>query len=37
MIFMNAVILATNASEEAKTIGIHIPFTSLLIGLAEIA
>ena len=37
MIFVNAVTLATNASEEAKAIGIQIPFTSLLIDLAEIA
>lgn len=37
MIFVNAVVLATNASEEAKGIGIQIPFTSLLIDLAEIA
>jgi hypothetical protein len=37
MIFVNAVILATNASKEAKAIGIQIPFTSLLIDLAKIA
>ena len=37
MIFVNAVTLATNASEEAKAIGIQIPFTSLLIDLAELA
>lgn len=37
MIFVNAVVLATNASDEAKGIGIQIPFTSLLIDLAEIA
>ena len=37
MIFVNAVTLATNASEEAKSIGIQIPFTSLLIDLAELA
>lgn len=36
-ILVNAIILATNASEEAKAIGIQIPFTSLLINLAEIA
>lgn len=37
MIFVNAVTLATNTSEEAKAIGIQIPFTSLLIDLAELA
>ena len=37
MIFVNAVTLATSASEEAKAIGIQIPFTSLLIDLAELA
>lgn len=37
MIFVNAVILARNSSEEAKAIGIQIPFTSLLIDLAKIA
>ena len=37
MIFVNAVTLATNVSEEAKAIGIQISFTSLLIDLAELA
>lgn len=37
MIFVNAVTLATNVTEEAKAIGIQIPFTSILIDLAEIA
>lgn len=37
MILVNSIILATNASEEAQAIGIGIPFTSLLIDLAEIA
>lgn len=37
MIFVNAVTLATNVSEEAKSIGIEIPFISLLLDLAEIA
>lgn len=37
MILVNTIILATNASEEAKAIGIQIPFTSILIDLAEIA
>lgn len=37
MILVNSIILVTNASEEAKAIGIQIPFTSLLINLAEIA
>lgn len=37
MIFVNAVTLAMNVTEEAKAIGIQIPFTSILIDLAEIA
>ena len=37
MIFVNAVTLATNLSEEAKAIDMEISFTSILIDLAELA